>query len=397
MERAGEGDEAPASPAPRDDGAAAKDEDWSEAIAAVVDAVDERMRLSEEHERFEVGGESPARETQDVGARTPRRREIPITAGPSRTPSPAGALRPPELRRKSADEGGFLRMSPSPDAQRRAAERRQRQVQRAAAPEEAEYDVFDFFVDAWRALTRGSMDDSEFHRACLRRARKLDLSGVANMKLFDRPKGVDAKGRPSLLVYGAHYRRKIPDDDDESFQLILLAVKEIDEVGPSPDTGRGEGRRERRRRRADFATTTDRPMPFVANSVAADRLLAERVQRRVLPRGDGAPGDAERDLHEEAPRGARRRGAHVHAQAVRGAPELHAARAPHAARDGRARLPQGAVRRDGGLRPARLRVQEGASGCKNQLCFTFAIYSRCLRLPLKSQSCHSRVAVKTCV
>ena len=91
MERAGEGDEAPASPAPRDDGAAAKDEDWSEAIAAVVDAVDERMRLSEEHERFEVGGESPARETQDVGARTPRRREIPITAGPSRTPSPAGA------------------------------------------------------------------------------------------------------------------------------------------------------------------------------------------------------------------------------------------------------------------------------------------------------------------
>ena len=211
-----------------EDGEGEEERCWSDAIAAVVDAVDEKIRLTDEHERFETG--ERAEETQEQGEGTPARREIRITEGPSRTPSP-GPLKGSLHRRKSTDEGRFLKMSPAPDAKRAAA----RRAAERSKSQDPEYDVFDLFSDAWKALTSGNINDDDFHRECLRRARRADLSSVSSMRIFQKPEGFDARGRPSLLVYGAHYRRKIPDDDDESFQLVLLAVRAIDEIVFSPN------------------------------------------------------------------------------------------------------------------------------------------------------------------
>ena len=49
-----------------EDGEGEEERCWSDAIAAVVDAVDEKIRLTDEHERFETG--ERAEETQEQGA-----------------------------------------------------------------------------------------------------------------------------------------------------------------------------------------------------------------------------------------------------------------------------------------------------------------------------------------
>ena len=121
------------------------------------------------------------------------------------------------------DEKPFLSMTPSPDK-----DKTKRMSKADHSPDGHEDDIFDIAYSAWRSLTRSSSDE-EYHRNCILRARKLDLSDVRSMNVIWKVDDTDCLGRPSLVIIGAHYCTE-KMSEEEKIKMILLAVKSMEDV-----------------------------------------------------------------------------------------------------------------------------------------------------------------------
>ncbi|MCO5575905.1 hypothetical protein L7F22_029712 [Adiantum nelumboides] len=152
-----------------------------------------------------------------IDERKIRIKELPVVSYADAEPSSLMSVNTFDYRTSSRLEGSlldssFLCMTEDPD------ERREQQWERAHQLHAG------WMWSKWTGHSRGHIDTS-FHSRFLARAKAVDLSKTAEMKIM-YPGGVDHEGQQVMVVVGAHFLLRSLDLE----QLLLYVVKEFEQL-----------------------------------------------------------------------------------------------------------------------------------------------------------------------